>query len=64
MFEYKKLNDSPLANHSLSNIRCKFCSEGYPQACHCGGLLHAGIHMTESYGRIQMVQCDSCGKTC
>ncbi len=59
--KYKNLHEDALGDHILNDRHCKYCSEGYPQDCQCGGLLHAGIHITESNGRIQIVKCDKCG---
>lgn len=60
--KYNILSADPLDGHILNDKHCKYCSEGFPQRCQCGGMLHASIHITGSNGRIQISKCNKCGK--
>ncbi len=57
----KSLTADILEGHSLGNSKCKYCVEGFPRPCRCGGLFHANIQKANGNGYIQFDQCDKCG---
>ena len=54
-----------VVNHHVGDVHCPECSEDYPEACRCGGLMHASDTDDEDPdGNVVIVTlCDQCGRT-
>jgi hypothetical protein len=54
-----------VVNHHVGDAQCPECSEDYPEACPCGGLMHASETAEEDPdGNVLIVTlCDECGRT-
>jgi hypothetical protein len=49
--------------HRIGAVQCPACTEGYPERCLCGGLMHAeGTGLDEQDAGIE-TRCDACGRT-
>ncbi len=57
----KNLTAEILEGHSLGDKNCKYCVEGFPRPCQCGGLFHANIQKAKDNGYILFDKCDKCG---
>jgi len=50
-------------NHRVGDAQCPECWEEFPEACQCGGLMHAA-GMEEEGGDLWLVTaCDRCGRS-
>lgn len=49
--------------HQGDDEACPACATGYPQACSCGGLIHAAGEADEDSEVISTTRCDSCGRS-
>jgi len=63
--EMKLFEVGNVVNHRVGDVQCAECSEEYPEACRCGGLMHASDTAEEdSDGNVVIVTlCDQCGRT-
>ena len=54
-----------VVTHRVGESRCPECAEDYPEACRCGGLMHAAdAGETDVEGNSVLVTlCDKCGRT-
>jgi hypothetical protein len=50
--------------HHADDPECPACSEGYPERCQCGGLMHAtGVATEENSDVVPITRCDQCGRS-
>ena len=51
-------------DHHLGNAACPACSEGYPELCPCGGLMH-GVTTEDTHAGTTWVttQCEQCERS-
>jgi hypothetical protein len=51
------------ATHVARDPECPECLEGYPEACECGGLIHAGLGEPDpDETEWPATRCDRCGR--
>jgi hypothetical protein len=50
--------------HVVGDGSCPECPDGYPEACPCGGLMHAAGGETDPEGaEWPTTRCDQCGRS-
>ncbi len=50
--------------HHVGDWLCPECTEGYPERCKCGGLIHAADGGGDPDGNVEIAtRCDHCGRT-
>ena len=50
--------------HVVGDAGCPQCLEGYPEACPCGGLIHAASGEPDERGaEWPLTRCDQCGRS-
>ena len=51
--------------HHVADPACPGCHEEYPEACRCGGLVHATVTTEQDPdGNLTLItQCDRCGRS-
>jgi hypothetical protein len=53
-----------ITNHSIGDAHCPVCAEDFPEACGCGGFVHASVLEAEDPADNPLIttRCDQCGR--